>query len=147
MCEAGVFLFSALWAHLPMIFVCSFLHWSCHITKFLGSPYNTLGRMPGACTKVGARVLPLITLALAYILSLAPTSNHDWSCTVLLSFRLIWHLYTMFKAAGCLSWSFKPSRWQSPEATPPAQQRDQLDCKQPTHGQDKAPEGVPTDMI
>lgn len=77
--------------------------------------------------------------SLISIPSLAPASSHDWSCTVLLSFRLIWHLYIMFKTGGCLSWSFLLSWWQIPEATGPAQPRKQLDCRQLTHGQDKAP--------
>lgn len=62
-----------------------------------------------------------------------------WSCTTLLFGMLIWHLCIMFKTGGHLCWSFIPPWWQIPEATPPAQQRNQLEHRQLTHGQDKAP--------
>lgn len=113
--------------------------------KSLGSPHDTLatrfGTLAGcwACAPRQGVEFFLSWPWLFSIPSLALKSNHDWICTVLLSLGLLWHLYMMFRTGGCLSWSFILSWWQIPEAIPPAQQTNQLDCEQLTHGWDKAP--------
>lgn len=113
--------------------------------KSLGSPHDTLATRFGTlagCWACAPRQEVEFFLSLPWLFSipsLALKSNHDSICTVLLSLGLLWHLYMMFRTGGCLSWSFILSWWQIPEAVPPAQQRNQLDCGQLTHGWDKAP--------
>lgn len=139
----GYCFFPPLWAHL--VFVCSFIDWSLNVTKSLGkstwhsgNSFWHLDRMPGVYQSKGWSFSFCYPFSFLYTLwhPRAMMTEAALFCSCSVSFDIS---YAMLKTGGCLSGSFILSWWQIQEATPPAQQRNQLDCRQLTHGQDKAP--------